>query len=172
MKTALYIIAAMAAERNWFSLKRRLFIGLTTASSKEEAEIGSRRLFLEQTSKSDEYLNTLFEAEPVPESRIKYYCSQLGKQRDGAHQLVTLWAYAAFSPDRGGLHLGTIISQTKQDAEQEIVLRLAERKLEHRKHFDFIVKGIPPRMFLPQFSDPETALRLLRQRFVSCESKK
>ncbi|MBP9752117.1 MAG: hypothetical protein KBD19_04700 [Candidatus Moranbacteria bacterium] len=164
MKAEPYVVAATATRRNGYVLERGLFLNFLMASSKEEAEFGSKRLFLESTFKSDEWLRPAFGVDCIPEPRIRHYRDAFTREYDGVRRLTFLWGYAVFVPDRNGLRLGTIIARTKQDAAREIASLFVMRGHGHRQPIDCSILKVPREVVLPKPPNPEDAAELFRRR--------
>lgn len=164
MGTEPYVVAATATRRDGNALERELFLNFFMASSKEDAEFGSKRLFLESTIGPDEWLHPVFGVDCIPEPRIRHYRDVFTQEYDGVRQLTFLWGYAAFLPNHGKLRLGTIIARTKQDAMREIVSSLAMQGLGYQGSLDFSIQKVPREIVFPRPPDPEDAAELFRRR--------
>lgn len=164
MKAEPYVVAATATKRDGNVLERGLFLNFIMASSKEEAELGSRRLFLESTLKSEEWLHPAFGVDCIPEPRIRHYRDTFAREYDGIRRLTFLWGYAIFLPERNELRLGTIIARMKQDAIREIASLSAIRGHGHRQPIECSIMKVPREVVLPKPPGPEDAAEQFRHR--------
>ncbi len=166
MKHVPYIIALMATRRkDPFGIERRIFLDSVSAPSDEDAKVSAMEFFLSVTEKTDKWTNPSSKVLAIPEPQILHYRSEIQRAFGKIHWLTSLWAYAAFFPDRGGLRLGTIIAPTRQIAETELKTRLKDRRHDHAEGSDYLIRGVHPKLVLPQPIDPEDRDAMMRLRF-------
>lgn len=160
MSDDLYILAATAVKRYGPPQDRRVVIEYALAPSREEAFKKARKLIFERHFSPLAWRDPLLRVENIPAQRIQWYRKALVGGDNSLIRLTFLWGYAVFYHESSSFRCGTIISQTKQIAEESVTFGPA-RHVRGRK--DFFLSKIPLGFIFPwspRHGNPEKILRI------------